>query len=190
MPDLRFIPLTLDQTERVNACAQILVNAFAEHWPEAWPTLEEAQEEIRGILEDEDGFIRVAVDEDDTVLGWIGGMAHYEGNVYELHPLAVNPAAQGRGVGRALVADFEAQALARGADTIMVLSDDVDSMTNLSGIDLYPRPFEHLSTIRNLKGHPYEFYQKQGYALSGIIPDANGFGKPDLLLTKRLRKLS
>lgn len=190
MADLHFIPLTLEQAERVAACAQILVNAFAEHWPEAWPTLEEAHEEIRGILEDEDGFIRVALDENGAALGWIGGLAHYEGNVCELHPLAVDPAAQGHGVGRALVADFEAQALARGAHTIMVLSDDVDSMTNLSGIDLYPRPFEHLAEIRNLKGHPYEFYQKQGYALSGIIPDANGFGKPDLLLTKRLRKLS
>lgn len=190
MADLRFIRLTLDQAERVEACAQILMRAFAEHWPEAWPTLEEAHEEIRDILEDEDAFIRMAVDEDGAVLGWVGGMAQYEGNVYELHPLAVDPTAQGRGVGRALVADFEAQALARGAHTIMILSDDVDSMTNLSGIDLYPHPFAHLAGIRNLKGHPYEFYQKQGYALSGIIPDANGFGKPDLLLTKRLRKLS
>jgi hypothetical protein len=31
-----------------------------------------------------------------------------------------------------------------------------------------------------------EFYQKLGYVIVGVIPDANGFGKPDIFMAKRL----
>jgi hypothetical protein len=30
----------------------------------------------------------------------------------------------------------------------------------------------------------YEFYQKQGYVIVGVMPDANGLGKPDILMAK------
>ena len=33
-------------------------------------------------------------------------------------------------------------------------------MTSLSGVDLYENVWEKIRTIRNLKGHPFEFYQK------------------------------
>ena len=59
-------------------------------------------------------------------------------------------------------------------------------MTTLSGVSLYPNPWEHIASIKNLKGHPYEFYQKQGYTITGVVPDANGPGKPDILMSKRL----
>jgi aminoglycoside 6'-N-acetyltransferase I len=44
----------------------------------------------------------------------------------------------------------------------------------------------HIVSIRNLKRHPYEFYQKLGYVIVGVIPDANGPGKPDILMAKSL----
>jgi aminoglycoside 6'-N-acetyltransferase I len=59
-------------------------------------------------------------------------------------------------------------------------------MTSLSGIELYPDVCEHIEKIRNLRRHPYEFYQKVGFHIVGVIPDANGRGKPDILMAKRL----
>ena len=61
---------------------------------------------------------RVALDEAGAVLGWVGGIRGYGGNVWELHPLVVRPDRQRQGIGRALVADLEAQARARGGLTL------------------------------------------------------------------------
>jgi aminoglycoside 6'-N-acetyltransferase I len=106
--------------------------------------------------------------------------------VWELHPLVVDPAHQGQGIGRALVADLERQVRDRGGLTLQLGSDDVDNMTTLSGVDLYPNVLEHLAALRNLRRHPYEFYQKLSFVVVGVVPDANGFGKPDILMAKRV----
>jgi len=127
----------------------------------------------------------VAVD-DGGVLGWIGGIEQYHGNVWELHLLVVRADMQRRGIGRALVRDFEAQVRDRGAWTIMLGSDDEDAMTTLGEADLYPDVWAHIANIRNLHGHPYEFYQKCGFVIVGVVPDANGPGKPDILMAKRV----
>jgi aminoglycoside 6'-N-acetyltransferase I len=120
------------------------------------------------------------------VLGWIGAINQYDGHAWELHPLVVASEQRGRGIGRALVEDLEAQVRARGGTTIYLGTDDENGMTSLSGVDLYPDLFGHLQRIQNLKGHPYQFYQKLGYAIVGVIPDANGPGKPDILMAKKL----
>ena len=106
--------------------------------------------------------------------------------MWELPPLVVHPERQKQGSGRALVADFEAQVKARGGLTIQLGSDDEDAMTTLSGVDLYENLWDKIAHIQNLKGHPYEFYQKCGYKIIGVIPDANGRGKPDILMGKRV----
>jgi aminoglycoside 6'-N-acetyltransferase I len=59
-------------------------------------------------------------------------------------------------------------------------------MTSLSNVDLYENLWEKIKDIRNYKSHPYEFYQKQGYTITGVVPDANGRGKPDILMSKRI----
>ena len=74
----------------------------------------------------------------------------------------------------------------RGGLTIILGTDDENDQTTLSGCNLLPNVYEHIARVRNLKQHPYEFYQKLGYVIVGIIPDANGLGKPDILMAKSL----
>lgn len=119
------------------------------------------------------------------MLGWIGGQ-HAYARVWELHPLVVVPSAQGRGIGRALVADLEARVRERDALTLMLGSDDEDDMITLGGVDLSPDVWTHVANIRNLRGHPFAFYQKCGFVIVGVVPDANGLGKPDILMAKRV----
>lgn len=130
---------------------------------------------------------RVAYDEKQQVLGWISGMPHYEGQVWELHPLAVHPAYQRLGVGKKLVHDFEKQVKQRGGITIYLGTDDTWGGTSLFGKNLYLNPWKHIQQITNLDNHPYEFYLKLGYSIVGVVPDANGLGKPDILMAKRVK---
>jgi aminoglycoside 6'-N-acetyltransferase I len=125
------------------------------------------------------------VDDSAAVLGWIGGRFSYA-RVWELHPLAVHPSHHRQGIGRALIAELEQRARALGCLTMQLGTDDEDDQTSLSGVDLYQDTFEKLRTIRNLRGHAFEFYQRCGYAIVGVTPDANGPGKPDILMAKRL----
>ena len=162
------------------------MDAFCEHWPDAWPTLEEGLAEVHEMLETE-RICRAAVDEGVNLLGIIGGIPGYDGLVWELHPLAVQPSLQEQGIGRALVEDFEEQVRLKGGLTITLGTDDEDNMTSLSNVDLYENLWEKIRDIRNLKNHPFEFYQKLGYVITGVVPDANGRGKPDILMAKRVR---
>ena len=98
----------------------------------------------------------------------------------------MRPDLQRRGIGRRLVADFEAQVRSRGGLTIGLGSDDEDGMTSLAGVDIYDRTWERIANIHDIKGHPFGFYQKLGYTITGIMPDANGWGKPDILMSKRV----
>jgi aminoglycoside 6'-N-acetyltransferase I len=164
-------------------CAELLVEAFAEHWPDAWPDLESALQEVDECVPL--GPVRVAL-EDERVLGWVGARPEYDGNVWEIHPLVVADQARGRGVGRALLNDIERLAAESGAHTLRVGSDDENEMTSVGGVDLYPDPLSHLQRIEDRKGHPFGFYLRCGFSLVGVIPDANGPGKPDILLAKRV----
>jgi aminoglycoside 6'-N-acetyltransferase I len=173
-----------EDTAAIEQAAHALVAGFRDQAPDAWPDLVEARSEVQQALEP-GKVCRVARDADGRVLGWIGGQHSYA-RVWELHPLVVIPSAQRRGIGRALVADLEVQVRQRGGLTILLGSDDETDMTTLSGVDLYPDVWPHVANIRNLRGHPYEFYQKCGFVIVGVVPDANGLGKPDILMAKRV----
>lgn len=182
---VKVVDLDPRDEDKIREAAHLLVDAFRDGWPGAWGTLDDALATVRESFDDE-GISRIALGDEGEVLGWIGGLRQYEGNVWELHPLVVAPARQGHGIGRALVADFEDQVRARGGITITLGSDDVTGMTTLSGVNLYPDVWGHIASIRNLKHHPYEFYRKLGYSITGVVPDANGLGKPDILMSKRV----
>lgn len=182
---MRIITITKEDNLLIQQTAQLLVDAFREHWADAWPSLADGLQEVHEMLEAERIF-RAAVDDNEKLLGIIGGIPQYDGHVWELHPLAVQPKTQGKGIGRALVEDFEEQVRLRGGLTVTLGSDDEDGMTSLSGIDPYEDLWEKIRNIRNLKRHPFEFYRKMGYVITGIVPDANGLGKPDILMSKRV----
>ena len=163
----------------------MLVESFAEHWPTAWPDLDSALAEVRESF-GEGRLSRVALDDDGGARGWVGGIRQYDGLVWELHPMVVHSAYRGRGIGRALVADLEERVRERGGLTLWLGTDDEDDQTTLSGRDLYPDVLGHLARIRNLRGHPYEFYEKCGFVIVGAMPDANGPGRPDIFMAKRV----
>lgn len=184
---MRIVDLDPDDTSLVRQAAELLVIGFREHWPNAWPDMKAALAEVREMLAPEN-ICRAAIDDEGVLLGWIGGLPGYGGNVWELHPLVVRPDRQRQGIGRALVTDLEAQAAGRGALTLWVATDDEDEMTSLAGVDLYDDLLGHLAAIRDRKGHPFRFYQKCGFIIAGVVPDANGPGKPDILMAKRVKR--
>ncbi|MFT4039270.1 MAG: GNAT family N-acetyltransferase [Thermomicrobiales bacterium] len=172
--------LRADDEAAIDQIAALLLEAFP-----GWQSgLEEAREEVRESF-GEDHLSLVARD-GAQVLGWIGAIHEYD-YAWELHPLAVIAEARGRGVGTALVGALEARLRALGALTVYLGSDDDGDTpgTSLWGADLYPDPLAHAAAIEVID-HPVSFYRRHGYTVIGVIPDANGPGKPDILMGKRL----
>jgi aminoglycoside 6'-N-acetyltransferase I len=166
--------------------ALLLVEAFSQ--PHGWPTIESAREEVARVIAE--GFARAALDA-DLLLGWIGGLPEYNGRVWELHPLVVRAEYRLRGIGRALTEAFEAEARTRGGFTATLGTDDDSGMTSLSDADLYSDVPAHIAGLHDLgRKHPFLFYARLGYVVTGIMPDANGPGKPDIYMSKSLRRCS
>lgn len=177
--------LTPLATERADLCEQaaaLLVEGFDQ--PEGWPTIQSARDEVQHVLSK--GFA-IAARDGDRLAGWVGGLPEYDGRVWELHPLVVRAGHRRRGVGRALVFAFEAEAARRGGLTATLGTDDTAGMTSLSGVNLYADLPRHLADARDLgRGHPFLFYRRLGYVITGVMPDANGPGKPDIHMSKPL----
>src|SRR5437867_967849 len=176
---MRITPLRPEDDEAVRQAALLLVEGFKESSPHVWPTLESALHEVQKSFAS-GRLSRVALDSTGAVIGWTGAIQQYRGHVWELHPLVVRADRRRQGIGRSLVEDLEAQVRERGGVTLWLGADDEIGETSLSERNLYPDPLAHLSRIKNLRGHPYEFYMKLGFTLVGVLPDANGIGKPDI----------
>lgn len=175
----------LDKSDapRIEATARILHLAFSPHG--AWTTMGEATQEVVDSLS-ADRISRVAVGADDGVLGWIGAIRQYDGVVWELHPIVVAESQRRRGIGRALVLDLEKILTARGALTLWAGADDLSRETSLGGIDLYAGLPSALDRVTSWGRHPLPFYRSLGFQMIGVMPDANGIGRPDIFLGKRL----
>ena len=180
--DLELILLTKEKENELKACAQILMESFAH----AWNTEKEAEETLRETLE---SGVLIAVRREKKAAGFVGAHPEYPFG-WELHPLAVAPGERGMGLGSLLVARIEREAERAGALVMYLGTDDEDGLTSLSEGDLFENTLEKMKEIRNNAGHPYEFYQKCGYQIVGVLPDVNGPGKPDIFMAKRLAVLS
>ena len=184
--DVRVVDLDGARADHVEQAARVLHTAFLGRTRD-WQTMDGAREEVQESLAD--GRIsRVALDGSDHVVGWVGAipMDWYPGGVWELHPLVVDAGWRGRGLGRRLVEDLETVLRARGCRTIYLGTDDENFETSLGGADLYEDLPSKLARVANPGGHPIGFYERVGYTIVGVLPDANGPGKPDVFMAKRL----
>jgi aminoglycoside 6'-N-acetyltransferase I len=179
--------LTPERRDLIDQAAAILHAAFLRR-SDDWQEIDSARAEVVESLADE-RISRVAVAPGGDVVGWIGAIPTYAGRVWEIHPLVVDASHRRRGIGRALVEDLERIVAARGALTLWLGSDDENDETTASGMDLYG---DVPGAIRNLKkiggGHPYPFYVRLGFHVTGLLPDANGRGKPDIFFAKRVAR--
>ena len=184
---MRIVDLKAAEPALIEQAAALLVEGFADTGTTAWRTAAEAFETVHESLAI-DRVSRVALDDAGAVAGWIGGLSTYDGRVWELHPLVVRRDRRGQGIGRALVADFEARVRERGGSTIYLGADDENGRTSLGGRDLYPDPLRAAADIVSTARHPLEFYREVGFVVVGVLPDANGFGKPDIFMAKRVAR--
>ena len=175
--------LCSEDKQKIWDVAHLLLEGFTE----AWNDMDECLREVEETLQEENRISRVAVNADGKVIGWIAGSSSYGGNVWDIHPLIVHNDYRNKGIGKALVHDFENCVREKGGVTIFLGSDDENDSTTLFGHDLYPEVLDNLKQIQNKKDHPLEFYKKIGFSVVGVLPDANGFGKPDIFMAKRVR---
>jgi aminoglycoside 6'-N-acetyltransferase I len=176
------VDLAAQTPEIRTQAAAILADAFPDE--NGWPTIELGLAEIDWIAKD--GFVRAAL-ENGQVTGWVGGLSEYRGRVWELHPIVVAKDRRLQGIGRALVQAFEDEVRKRGGLTATLGTDDHYNQTTLSQVDLYRDIPGHIAGLRDLgQRHPFLFYRKLGYVVTGLMPDANGRGKPDIYMSKAL----
>jgi aminoglycoside 6'-N-acetyltransferase I len=180
---MRIVDLEPDMESARLQCAELLVQAFREVAPDAWPDLASAHEELEDDLRP-GNVNRILVDQDERVVAWVGAHPHYRGNVWEVHPLVVRPDCQSRGHGRRMLQEIERLARRAGVHTLWLGSDDETERTSLANRDLYTNPGEAIATMEDRGGHPFRFYQRCGFTVVGVLPDANGPGKPDIFLAK------
>jgi GNAT superfamily N-acetyltransferase len=184
--DCRIVDLKPDTSDLIEQAALLLRDAFKNRTRD-WQDLDSARQEVLGSLSP-DQISRVALDV-GQVIGWVGGIPTYGGLVWEVHPLVVAESHRRQGIGRRLVDDLERLLEARGAMTLWLGSDDENGETSLGGVDLSADLPGSIRDLKKLRGdHPYEFYLRLGFRVTGVMPDANGRGKPDIFLAKPVGK--
>jgi aminoglycoside 6'-N-acetyltransferase I len=179
---LRFVidALRADDKDAIEQAAQLLVESFP-HWQS---TLEMARDEVNQALGPD--RICLVARSDNQILGWIGGIPEYS-HAWELHPLVVRADVRRIGLGASLVAELEERVRAAGALTLYLGTDDDGPTpgTSAGGVELFPDVLSHAANFKVID-HPAGFYLRQGFEFVGLIPDANGPGKPDILMAKRV----
>ncbi len=178
---MQIVALTKETVAFNKQAADLLTEAFPHSYADC------ADNEIEKCVEDEK--IALAMVDGETLLGFVGAVPQYGITGWELHPLIVGKKYRSKGIGTKLCAALEESLKERGCLTVYLGSDDESGSTSLSGTDLFEDTFEKISNIKNIKNHPFEFYQKVGYKIVGVIPDANGIGKPDIWLAKSLVRM-
>jgi aminoglycoside 6'-N-acetyltransferase I len=164
--------------------ARLTLAAAREHSPEWLPDLNAAREEVSDALVPRK-IARALLDASGQPVAWVA-VSHAWGRVWELHPLIVGIEQQRRGHGRRLVREVERLAAAKGALTMTLGTSDTIGATSLSSVDLYDDTFARLASLEARQPHAVEFWRRIGYRIVGVVPDAEGPGKPSICLARRL----
>lgn len=162
----------------VKEAAELLIESFPHSYSDC------ALEEVESCLSEE--RIAIMAVEDNQLVGFAGAIPQYGITGWELHPVVVRKSHQFKGIGSKLINAIEKEVSNRGGVTIYLGTDDEFNKTSLSNCNLYEDLFSKITNIKNYDKHPYEFYIKMGYKIVGVIPDANGLGKPDIWMAKKI----
>lgn len=179
--DATVFSLGAEDERGIDEVASLLVRSFRAVSPNWVPTLERGREVVLEALAP--GYINRAFVLAGRIVGWVGARHDY-GAVWELHPLVVDESVRGRGIGRALVDEIVDLVAEHGALTLLLGTSDEADLTNLAGRDLFRDPLAILQSIEAAQVHPLGFWLKVGFAVVGVVPDAEGIGKPTILLAK------
>jgi aminoglycoside 6'-N-acetyltransferase I len=166
--------------DAIDQIAALLMAAF----PDWKASIDDTREEVRESFQP--NHISLVARSGEDILGWVGAIPVYD-YAWELHPLVVREDTRGMGIGKALVAALEERVRERGALTLYLGTDDDGPTpgTSAGGVDLFPDPLLHAAKLEVI-AHPAAFYRRLGFVVVGLIPDANGPGKPDILMAKRI----
>ena len=166
----------------VERLAEITYEAFQENAPDWVPNLDLARKQV--ISATSPGRFGRVILENGKVVGWIGVISGKR--VWEIHPIAIDIKHQYKGLGHQLVEDVARLAKAAGALTLFAGTSDEVGTTNLFGVDLYDDPPGAIKNIEATGRNPFKFWQNAGFTIVGVLPDAEGIGKPAIHLARRL----
>ena len=177
---IRLDPANQTHIEQI---AQFLHQCFRKYSPDWLPTISDCRQEIAESFEPGRSSL-VMLDEQDHAIGWTGAI--WDENVWEIHPIAVSPNHQHQGVGAALVNEICQLARQNGAAAIWAGTSDETGATNFSQTDLYTNPIKAMEQIEAPDDHAINFWRHIGFTLVGVLPDAEGRGKPGIHFAKSL----
>lgn len=183
MSSRKIIDLKASDLDRIVAISGFLFDCFQKYSPKWLPDQEHCIKQIHDSF-NVDRRSRVMLNEDGQPVGWIGAII--DDDSWEIHPIAVSPDHQGRGVGKMLVADIEDLARSTGAVSVWAGTSDETNSTSFSRIDLYNELTRAFENIEAPDDHPIKFWLKIGYSLVGVMPDDEGLGQPSIHFAKRL----
>lgn len=171
-------------TVLIRQISEFLFECFKKYSPEYLPDIAACKSEISESFNE---VSRVMVNNHGEAIGWIGAIKGKY--VWEIHPIAVSPPEQSKGLGQRLVKDIIRLAKEQGAVAVWAGTSDETGVTSFSGIDPYNSLFNNmtLDKIEAPTDHAVTFWFKAGFSLVGLLPDEEGLGKPGIHFAKRIK---